>query len=353
MSDSSGTLDAIRRLLGEDAASHGPTFAAAWRRYFRAEGRKNDTARDIERRGRLLCAFLGDDPALSFTAERAEDYRELRRDEKRNRELYGKAGVPFRHLPRPATVNREIECAKRALEWCLEQRPPVLAYNPLASAKAEPERNIRKSRLGGEEDVQRILGAADPTERAALLLYVDAGARRAEVLSLQWSQIFMGRDSRGRDQPVIQLWDTKNQDNRRIGISWRAYEAIQALPRLDRHVFPGRVPGAYGGREAPVRPGTHLGPDAFLRRMKRLFVRAGVTGPDGQPLRIHDLRHTFAYFGRVIHRAAERALMAQGGWKTRSAFDRYGISDDDERALLYDQINKSIEREESRVRRRK
>jgi integrase len=118
-------------------------------------------------------------------------------------------------------------------------------------------------------------------------------------------------------------------------------------------VFVGRQPGAYKGREAPIRVGTHLGPDAFLRRFKRLCKRAGITGPDGQPLRIHDLRHTFAYLGRVVHKAAQKALMKQGGWRTHSAFDRYGIGDDDEIAMMYDEIDQSIERETERIARRR
>lgn len=339
-------LELLSDALG--AGVTGPSFAEVWRRYFREEGRRNDTARDIERRGLLLCAFMDGRQALSFTTEVAEDYRELRRDETRNRDLYAKAGVPFRRVPKPATVNREIECAKRALQWAVEQRPQLIPYNSLATAEPEPENNVRTTRLQTEEEIQRVLDLADPVERAAFLLWIDCGPRRKEVLSLQWDQIFMARDSRDHDQPVIQLWDTKNKDNRRIGISWRAYEAVQALPRVSRYVFPGRVPGSYRGRAAPIRPGKHLGPDAFLRRMKRLFKRAGVEG-----MVIHDLRHSFIFIASNVYQTPEKATMKQTGHKTVSAWKRYGIDPDEERARLYDKVNQGIEKELERIARKR
>lgn len=337
-------LELLSKALGQ-AAPDGPTFADVWRRYFREEGRRNDTARDIERRGRLLCAFMAGRPALEFTTERAEDYRELRRDERLNLKLYGAAGVPFRRIPKPATVNREIESAKRALQWGVEQRPQLLPYNPLATAEREPENNIRTMRLQTEEEIQRILACADDEEAAAFLLFVDCGPRLMEVLTLKWDQLFMGRDSRGHDQPVLQLWDTKNGTSRRIGVSWRAYEAIQRRPRVSRFIFPGREPGMYA-KDAPVRQGDHLHPDPFRRRMKRLFNRAGF--PD---LGIHDLRHTFIFLSEIVYGAPRRAVMNQTGHTTESVHDRYGIDHDEERARLYDVVNQAIEANLDRIER--
>ncbi len=323
----------------------GPTFREIWVRYFREEGRGNDTAKDIERRGKLLCAFWGDRQAIECTTELAEIYRDIRHDPEKCRILYVGAEVPYRRDPTPSTVNRELECARRALQWACDSKPALLLYNPLARVRMAQEKNIRQSRIQDEATLQRLLAFADPVERAATLLGIDCGTRRMEFLTLRWSQLFMAKDKRGHDQPIAQLWDTKNGRNRRIGLSWRTYEAIQALPKLDRYIFVGRRPGEYRGREAPIRPGTHLGGDAFLRRFQRLCVKAGVRGPDGKPLRLHDLRHSFAFMGRVVHKANRKDLMDQGGWVTEAAFNRYGIDDDEQRAGLYDTINQSIERQ--------
>lgn len=329
------TLTAIRRLLGQDLPS-GPTFGEIWARYWRAEGRHLGSFRVIALRGRMVLEYWRSRPSLACTTDEAEVYRDARMATRT------RTGRP----PRPATVNRELAAARRALQWALEQRPPLLPYNPLAAVTMAPEDNVRHSRIETEADLQRLLDAADPVERAAILLHVDCGPRRGEVLSLQWSQVFLLKGRR----PIIQLWETKNGDPRRIGISRRAYDAIQALPRVDRYIFVGRSPGRYRTSEAPIRPGTHLSPDAFCRRFHRLCIRAGVLGPDGKPLNLHDLRHTFAFRSSVLFRIPEGVAMRQGGWKTRSAWDRYGIESDEERAMLYDAIDAGIQEQVRAVR---
>lgn len=330
------TLTAIRRLLGQDAPS-GPTFGEIWARYFKAEGRHLKSSSVVAWRGRMLLEAWRTRPTLACDVEAAEAYRDLR------------MSSPTRQgdAPKPATVNRELACARRALQWALEHRPQLLPYNPLAGVAMADEDNVRHSRIETEADLQRLLEHADPLERAAILLYVDCGPRRMEVLSLQWSQLLMLHGRR----PMIQLWDTKGGEPRRIGISMRAFEAVQALPRADRYIFVGRAPGRYrGGNEAPIRPGTHLSADSFCKRFQRLCVRASVLGPDGKPFTIHDLRHTFAFRSSVLFQIPEKVAMKQGGWKTRSAWDRYGIESDEERAMLYDAIDAGIQEQVRAVR---
>jgi integrase len=342
MSGDGDTLDQIRRLLGAGSGPSGPSFVQLWQRYYRVEGRKNDTAVDIERRGRLLCAFMGDARALEFTVERAEDYRDIRRDPDRCRALYLAAGVAYaKTKPRPATLNRELAVGRRALQWACEQRPQLLPYNPLGAFKAEDEDNVVTDMIRSEAELQRLLAAADATERAAVLLYIDCGPRRMEALSLLWTQLFMLKTAKG-ERPIIKLWKTKTDKPRTIGLTWRTFEALSQLPRISRYVFPGREPGRYKGKDAPVRPGAHLDPDGFNRRFKRLCKRAGVVGADGKPLTLHRLRHSFAFLRRTQDKISEKAIMGQGGWITRSAFDRYGIGDEDERADMYDQVNAGI-----------
>lgn len=343
MVESDDTLRKIRALLGAGEDSSGPTFGVIWQRYYREEARGHDTAVDIERRGRLLCAAWGKRPALQCDTAAAEDYRDLRYDTERSRRLYQAAGVAWRRAkPRPATINRELACARRCLQWALEQR--LIRYNPLASVRLEEEDNVKQIGHRTEADLQRLLEYADPTERAAILLWLDCGPRRAEVLSLQWTQILRVKTAKG-PRPVVMLWKTKGGEPRRIGISDRAYEAVMALPQVDRYVFPGRRPGGGGHKEQPIRPGTHLSPDTFLKRMQKLFRRAGILALDGKPLTIHDLRHWFVYSAKTAYGLGDEEIMAQTGHKTRSAFERYGIGGELARAQLYDRVNEAIKKE--------
>lgn len=329
----------IRAQAGDRTlAPTGPTFRELWTRYFREEGRKNSTADDIERMGALLLEQWGDLPAISVTTAVAEDFADTMRARVTCK------GTPFR----PATINRHLTVGRRCLQWAIEQRPQLLPFNPLSSVKLAKENNVRQIGDRTEADLQLLLAHANAVERAAVLLYVDSGARRLEILSVQWDQVYLAKiktDDGWQTSPAIHLWATKNGEQRRIGISWRAYEALRALPRLDRYVFVGRCPGVYKGREAPIRPGTHLTPDMFLKRFKRLCAKAGVFGPDGKPLTIHDLRHWFVRTASIVYQIPDRSVMLQTGHKTRSAFERYGIGGDYERAAMMTAINKGIQRE--------
>jgi integrase len=329
------TLEQIRALLLQKEES-GPTFASLWARYFREEARYLDSARDSRRIGVHLELAWGARPALSLTTEDVEAYRDRRKGTLTRR------GAP----PAPATVNRELACAKRCMQWAVEQR--LLKYNPLASLKMEHEDNIRKSRIGTEADLQRLLEHADRTMRALILAQIDCGFRRMEIFSLQWSQIIMVPYGQGH-RPMVQLWETKNGRRRRAALSQRAYDAIWSLPRFGRYVFVGREPGRYrgGGREAPPRPGTHLSPDATLRKFQRLAAKSGLTTVDGEPFTFHMLRHSFAYLRRVRDKASQFAVKLQGGWLTNSAFERYGIGGEEELAEMYEQVDAHIAKAEA------
>src|SRR5687767_14748816 len=110
--DESAKLEEIRRLLGMGAEPTGPTFGELWGRYYREEARYLDTARDMERFGRVFAECWGSRPALSLTTADVEAYRDARRLQVTRR------GKP----PMPATLNRETAAARRCLQWAVEQR---------------------------------------------------------------------------------------------------------------------------------------------------------------------------------------------------------------------------------------
>jgi integrase len=335
--DESEVLRKVREALGMDEPAGGPTFGELWGKYFRAEGRYLDTVRDLKRYEILLCAQWGERPAIRLGPEDLESYRDLRLSQTTRR------GKP----PAPATVNREVAAARRCLQWAVEQR--LLKYNPLAGAAMLPENNIRHTAIRSEAELARLLELADPWMRAIILVQIDCGFRRMEVFSLVWSQIVLvphlRADGEEALRPMVQLRKTKNGSRRRAALSQRTYDAIQALPRwCERFVFVGRKPGRFRGEgSGPVPvPGTHLSPDATLRKFQRLCERVGLHAEDGGKFHFHDLRHSFAYLMRVRDRASAFAVKLQGGWKTNSAFERYGIGGEEELADMYDRVDASI-----------
>jgi integrase len=109
----------------------------------------------------------------------------------------------------------------------------------------------------------------NPIAIAALRLLVLTGARKMEILGLQWSWVDM-------DRGVIRLPDSKT-GAKSIPLGAPALKVLQTLPRIDGnpHVFVGDKEGA------------HL--VGLPHIWERLKERAGLAD-----VRIHDLRHSFA-----------------------------------------------------------
>jgi integrase len=96
--------------------------------------------------------------------------------------------------------------------------------------------------------------------RPFLLLCVETGMRRGELLSVRWTDV----DLR---QHTMRVLKTKNGHPRTIPLTPLAAETLRLLQRTDEQVF-------------PVSPG------AVRLAWERLRRRAGL-----QDLRLHDLRH--------------------------------------------------------------
>lgn len=114
--------------------------------------------------------------------------------------------------------------------------------------------------------------AASPTALAAIKLLLFTGARRSEILDLEWAHVDL-------DRGYLHLSDSKT-GAKDIPLGEPAVDLLRAVPRLNgsRFVFPAtRGNGSYKGL-----------PKAWAK----LYARAGLT-----KTRIHDLRHSFASVG--------------------------------------------------------
>lgn len=174
-----------------------------------------------------------------------------------------------REKVKPATVNRELSllshlCTK-AIAW------GHLAEHPMKGGKVKklPGETMRERILTPEEEA-RLLAEDSPRLRPLLILALETGMRRGEILALTWDRV----DLR---QGEILLTQTKNGRFRRASLTDRAMEILRALS-----------PGA--GATGLVFTRANGKP---MRDIREGFAgakeRAKVTG-----IRFHDLRHTFA-----------------------------------------------------------
>jgi integrase len=171
---------------------------------------------------------------------------------------------------KPATVNRLVACLKhmfsKAVEWEMVEEESL---KRVRKVKLLQENNSRLRFLSREE-CQNLINACDQHIRPIVIIALNTGMRKSEILNLTWNQVDLKHG-------FIMLERTKNGERREIPINMSLRNAFENLPRrLDGgFVFSNPKKGK------PYRDIRKSFPSA-LRKV-------GI-----QDFRFHDLRHTFA-----------------------------------------------------------
>lgn len=167
----------------------------------------------------------------------------------------------------PSTTVRELAILSHVIEVAIRDWGMPLARNVVKLVRRPVIRNERSRRLTGDEE-QRLLdacaGGKIPFFKTLIIIAIETGMRRGEILGLQWCDI-------SHNRRVISLKMTKNGSGREVPLSQRAFDALtewktRADPDQPR-VFP-------------------MAPGSLEQAWYRLLTRAEVT-----ELRFHDLRH--------------------------------------------------------------
>jgi integrase len=205
---------------------------------------------------KTLKAFFGKYRVPDLTAEDAEKYKARRASS-----------------VEPATINRELTLAKhimtKAFEWKL------IADNPFRGV-----RNLRvpkqpKRVLAGDEEI-KLLAACERVRsrflRPLVLLALNTGMRRGELLTLEWSRVDL-------NQRAIRIINAKSTaGDRDIPMNATVHSLLSELARRATSplVFPSNR-----------KQGESL--FDLKKGFKRAVQLAGI-----QHIRFHDTRHTFA-----------------------------------------------------------
>ena len=178
----------------------------------------------------------------------------------------------------PASVVRELNTISHAIEIATREWGLWLPRNPVKQVRRPALPRGRTRRLEKGEEA-RLLAACDlgrtPLLKPLLVLAIETGMRRGEMLDLRWKHI-------DRDLRIAHLPLTKNGESRDVPLSIRA---TAVLSELTGHIDndPDRVFPMSG--------------NAVRLAFERLRNRAGM--PD---LHFHDLRH------EAISRLFEKGL---------------------------------------------
>ena len=125
----------------------------------------------------------------------------------------------------------------------------------------------QRTRILTLEEIARLLTACTAHSRPFVLLALNTGVRRGEILGLTWDRIDLAAG-------VLTLTHTKNGKGRRIPMNDLVREMLRALPRSGPYVFGGDRP--YG---------------AIKTAWRAACRPASLNG-----VRFHDLRHTAATY---------------------------------------------------------
>ncbi|WP_306424617.1 site-specific integrase [Methylobacterium thuringiense] len=164
----------------------------------------------------------------------------------------------------PATIIRELNTISHAIDTARREWDIHLTTNPCKLVRRPSPPKGRTRRLEGDEE-QLLLAAADkgrtPYLRPLIVLAVETGMRRGELLSLQWEHVDL-------DRRVAHLPLTKNGTCRDVPLSTRAVDTLRSLRT---------------GESATV---FSTAPNAVRLAWERLTRRVGLSD-----LHLHDLRH--------------------------------------------------------------
>ncbi len=240
----------------------------------------------------LIMAALGDRPAREVTTCEVEDLlRSIAstgvapRTVNKARQLIC---AIFNYGMRRSTYGLTVNPAQHADRRREPDAAPVAFYSPaqieaLASGLADGvHRDPSRPALSSAEIAARAREDAQDAELIRVAAY--AGLRRGELVALRWSDVdFAGRKIivRRALSGEIELRSTKSRRARQVPLPAQAAAALERLSRrceftgTDDYVFASRL-------------GRRLDPSALRRRFERARDAAGL-----EPLRFHDLRHTY------------------------------------------------------------
>ena len=199
---------------------------------------------------KCLLPFFADRPVVQLTKGTARDYRHER--------------LARKPRLKDATLNRDLAVLRHLLYWGVDEG--LIRANPLARMHLPKERPTARPILTVAEE-QQLLAAASPHLRMLIIVALDTGMRRGELLQQQWEHVDL-------DRRVLTVSRSKTLEGeqREIPLTTRVYDLWAICRPLRGPVF------TYHGHT--------------IRRIKTTWrstlQRAGV-----RYLRFHDLRHTF------------------------------------------------------------
>lgn len=255
----------------------------------------------------IIEPYLGSYPLITLDGEILANYRDKRLAMNARNVRHYKDGrtetVWLNRKVAKGTVRHELVFISRVIEHGRREWGVHLpGGNPIRLVKLPPIGKPRDRRMESDEET-RLLEfldhARDKTGQRSIYMLslfifaLETASRRSEIVRLRWEDVDLKKRT-------ALLRDTKNGEDRRIGLSTRAVEALMQVPRTkDGRVFP-------------------VTNNAVRMAWRRATRRAGVDG-----LRFHDLRHEATSRLATTFNGDVLAMAAMTGHKSLQMLKRY------------------------------
>jgi site-specific recombinase XerD len=215
----------------------------------------------------------------------------------------------------PSTAATYHKILKVLYAWLVDEEE--IDTDPMARMKPPivPDKPVPIVSPGG---LKRLFAACAGTgfearrDTALIMLLLDTGARRAEMVGLELTDVDLDLD--------VLLVLGKGRRERTLPFGRKAGEALDRYLRARARHKDAALSWLWLGKKGRL---TEWG---LVQMVRRRGVQAGLPG-----LHPHQLRHTFAHEW-LAQGGAETDLMQIAGWKSRTMLQRYGASAADARA---------------------